>query len=94
MRLKMRGEKKPLSEELAEGHLCEQGLMKERCIDGELVRTVTVEGKKHCKEALKDKKYQQWLINFVKSEIVKHPERKEFILGGLQNMLEELNDLK
>jgi hypothetical protein len=86
---------KPLSEEIAEGYMCEQGLMKESYDEnGELIRTLTLKGKKECKKMLKEKKYQQFLITFAKEEIAKHPERKEAILLGLGDMLKEMNELK
>ena len=81
-------------DEIAEGHMCEQGFMKETFEDGDLKRKLTLKGKKECQKMLKEKKYQHWMINYIKEQIKQNPEKKEILLSGLSNILAELNNLK
>jgi hypothetical protein len=77
------------ADELEDGRLCEEGLMKETYQDGELKRFVTAMGKLECSKMLKEKKYQDFVLDFVQNFLEQHPDRKEDILKGFQNFLKE-----
>jgi hypothetical protein len=77
------------SEELVEGKLCERGMMKEVFQDGDLKRIITATGKLECAKLLKEKEYQDFVLNFVKEKLKQHPDKREKILECFKNFLRE-----